>query len=156
MRFPEGSVETHATLTISRLQGGGEAEQRPFRIVIEDETSRTTVLELRLTGKQFAEALTGVVSTDIPATMFPKHIGKVHEHKYEIVAWLPGRTKERWSSGRGPRTKKEAEALKPFEVDGWFGIHTDLRNHHRAVTLEDGRRAVRVAFHRYIDPTGGA
>jgi hypothetical protein len=123
-------------IIISRASGG-QADDKPIHISIEDDLSGCRVLDIYMALDEFAKSITASYgAADIQH--FPMSpIGKKVENKSEIVPF-------NWTL----RTSKEEEdaALAPFEVDGWKARRSDLTNHHCRTN-----KGQRVVFFRYVE-----
>jgi hypothetical protein len=126
-------------ITISRVSCN-QREEDYVRIVVEDELSSVTFLEVDMDLKSFANCITGFSYQPVEFGVrgFDR-IGKKLESKTEHVplSWNP--------------TEEEIEqALSAFEVDGWIGRRSDCKNSRRRVQKgEEG--AYSVTFHRWVE-----
>jgi hypothetical protein len=155
-RIVGGKLVLPGRITISRPScGNGD---KYISISIDDDRSGCMVVEARVPLDGFAEALTGLGCVACEIEVFPKApIGKVREVKTEAVPW-EGYTRDGFAIGSPkPDTDggKAAEALRPFEVDGWVGETRDLFNSHRDCRTVDGREARLVTFVRFVEAAEG-
>lgn len=127
-------------LTISRVHSSHEGDYVEISLV--DDTSHTQPVKIHVSLQAFAEALMG--SGDRPCTFEwrPSRVGKIHETRKQIVPYHGY-----YRHGSAEERRAKADALAPFEVDGWRGNPSDLGNMHRS--LGDGQ--YRVLFARYVD-----
>ena len=129
-------------LQISRASGG-QADKQPMHITITDEISGCRVCEMFLALDEFTKGLTssqGIGTLEI----FPHAPwGMKPEHKTVFIPYT-GPT-----YGKGSEAKI-AEALAPFEINGWKARKGDMGNHHRG-----GPEGYNVVFFRHVDPKTG-
>ena len=132
-------------LTISRPRGDG---YEAVRIAVRDETSFIEFIEIEIGLKEFAESLFTACQDCTFELRSVEKVGWKHEHKDEVV-FVP----------EGPyKQQKEiaAQALKPFEVEGWRGSVSDATNHHRWVRKDPpkGKKGgwYNVTFRRHVPP----
>lgn len=135
--------ESHAgDISICRCSG---PDGHFIRIQLNDESSHTRVIDIRLTAEAFGNAVTGLGYQLCAFELFGQHVGRVRECREQGIPFEP----------RGPfkeRKQEAAVALKPYEKDGWKGDPEDLLNHHRR--NRDGIQ--RVRFVRYVLPADKA
>jgi len=138
-------------ITISRPMYSDDHPE-VIAIRLHDGSSGCEFIEIEVPIAEFAKALTGLGHQDCEFELRAENVGKIHEHKEEIIptggeSYVP----------YGKREQATMKLLKPFEVDGWKGEANDLFNHHRSVWTIGGdgaqQRAQRVTFHRYVNPT---
>ena len=130
-------------LNISRTSNNS-GDPKTIHIEIIDDISRIHFVDLWMTPEDFGQAVTGLSMQPCEFRHYPAMVGKRHEVKTEIVPF------EGWRVKKEQRDSKEAEALKPFEVDGWKGRREDLYNGHKRVDRAEGGQL--VTFTRYVDP----
>lgn len=133
--------KVRGTLTISRPRGGDGPDYAEIKVY--DESSSTGFVTVRVALEQFAEALFGLSNVECEFDLRAARVGKIREHKTEIVP-LDG--KGYYAYGSAERKQVAAAALAPFEVDGWKGHVDDLFNQHRHTP-----NGYRVTFVRYVD-----
>lgn len=129
-------------ITISRPQRSDD--RKYIQIEFHDGSSGVNFLTVRVDLADFAETLTGLARNPCEFELRPELVGKIHQHKEEFVP-----CKERYVSNESDRAIIAAEALEPFEVDGWKGRAGDLFNPHRR-----NQEGARVTFVRYVEPSG--
>lgn len=139
-------------LCISRPNCYGGEEY--VEITLQDATSHSMMVEIKVPLAEFARALTGFSNQpcrfDVGAV---EAAGSVYQYKTEIVR---GRG-DLFRSGP-ERDRIEDEALAPFEIDGWRARRSDIGNGHRAVrgeSTEAGAWAYSVTFFRNVRPDDG-
>lgn len=111
-----------------------------------DSEARVQFLEVAMTAEQFALAVTNLVVPDVKAEVLELDlVGTISEHKEEFVPHNPNKRAQMDEA----RTDEEAASLFPFEVDGWIGRTSDLRNFHRNLTV-DMVNGYRVTFTRNV------
>ena len=116
---------------------------RSLYILLEDELSHTTFLEVTMSLEDFALATIGNLgNVECEFELDAQNVGKRLETKTEQV----------FLTDAYFATKEErAEALRPFEVDGWKARSgTDISNHHR-YTITDNGYLVSVTFGRFVE-----
>ena len=128
-------------ITISRPYGVG---QRHIEIEVEDRSSGTTFLQLRIGYEGFARAVTGEGHVPCTFKLHPRHVGLVREHK-TVEVFIP-------AAAFSERETVARRAVLAREEDGWVGRVEDAMNHHRRVEgrVEGGVR-YRVSFVRYVE-----
>lgn len=111
-----------------------------IRIYIEDCASGCRAIEVSIEFEAFARAVTGMgfVSCMIEQFNVSSNVGLTREVKQENIH-PPPYTLEQTDADF-------AKVIAPFEVDGWVGDISTLRNHHNS--QEDGSR--RVTFRRWL------
>lgn len=123
-------------VTISRTSSNVDGDCVTITLI--DESSSCQLVEVSMSMEAFGLAVTGLSRVECEYLLTAENAGKVRQVKTESVA-LPG--------GSGIRDKKKAaEALAPYEVDGWKGRKEDLHNPH----LISGGKAS-VTFIRFVD-----
>lgn len=130
-----------ARVSIHRSSGGAAGPM--ITISIEDALSGTCFCEVELTPEEFGNAVTGSSSRPGSFILHAGSVGKVHEHKSEVIPFSACVQEAGWD-----REQRKQAAVAPFEVDGWKADLGDLGNGHKSA----GRDAYRVTFHRYVDP----
>ena len=123
------------------VSGGGEAS---FTIDIIDVASGAHV-SARLSPADFANAVTGRGNNPAEAEWCVQKIGMRHETKEEFVTYV------RPDPGGNPEIvgQAKADALRPYEVDGWLGRPDDLGNSNR-MRVEPKKIDYRVTFDRWV------
>jgi len=132
-------------VTISCCSAGTD---RFMRLQFVDSVARVTFLEVQMTMEEFANCAMGSMQqSNIPAIVRRLDLlGMKAENK---TVWVPY-TQHLGSAETGtPARSAEAEALAPFEVDGWRGDADDIRNTHRRST-QDGVEGYSVIFRRHV------
>lgn len=116
-------------------------------IQVNDEVSGTRVIDVRVPVEDFARALMGLNGVGCTFSLLSRVVGKRRELK-ELFVVVP-------DSGFNKESRKRvaAEAVRPFEVDGWKASLDDALNHHRVVRWEDNGKVVRVRFTRFVEET---
>lgn len=133
-------------LTITRVDGNVNESRMCIRV--EDVLSGCEAVEVTCGIEAFAFALTAMASQPCDVEFNDSGvIGKKRETKEEVVH-VPAH------DYRG-RDAAYAEALKPFEVDGWVARGGDLGNGHRRVkgggTRPSGGESYRAVFWRWVE-----
>lgn len=126
------------------LQIGRMSNEDQWRISVEDRLSGSRIVEVRMTGKQFADAI-GSLYTECEATVCDGPVGKKREYK-QINIKPPKKSSPVYWTERALQ-----KLIVPFEVDGWKGDIKDFKNGHKR--QEDGSYA--ISFTRYVDRTTG-
>jgi len=139
---PPIKAQFKAEVSILRFNGSSDG----YRVEIKDRDSGARMLVI-LSLEEFARCLGGLVSDAAGQAIRLPLFGTTEERKSELVphsasSYLPS---------DAPRTPEEDESLRPFEVDGWRGHTTDMRNQHRG----DGKGSCRVGFSRDVLIEGG-
>lgn len=116
-----------------------QASDGSIRFYFEDEASSSRFLVATTTPENLGLAITGKSELPCDFELRPDLVGKIREHKRELV----------------PRPDDATEssmkvALAPFEVDGWRGHLPDLTNGHKTRRV-DGERFQEVLFVRYVE-----
>lgn len=114
-----------------------------FYIVCRCEDSSTEFAEFKMTGKQFAEAVTGLHGQDVELTVRQLHrVGKTMEHKIVEV----------WSMEGYDHSTIEAiprhiwtDMVEEIEEDEWIVEKNNWGNHHQRIRVDDGTK--RVGYH---------
>lgn len=128
-------------ITISRRSGD------TINIEIIDDGSHCTAAEFTMTLADFALALTNMGHVDGELCFNDSGvIGKIHEHKEEIVN-LPAP-----SYRVTPEQVRQSVAV--HEVDGWRGDDRDATNHYRHV--RGSENSYRVTYRRYVERKDGS
>src|SRR3990167_5932235 len=95
---------------------------------IEDEASRTLIVEVELSWEQWGKLVTGRTAVNgLPLVLMADRAGLKYEHKTEKVPLAKCAYADRQATAE--------RAVAPFEVDGWAGHYRDWLNHH---THKDG------------------
>jgi hypothetical protein len=112
-----------------------------IHIYLEDELSGVTFLAIEMSPEALGKALTNHYTNECEYTLQALGvIGKKEEIKHEIVTMPPG---SRYTD------EEKAQAVKPFEVDGWMAKTHVIGNHHYEV--EGKRGSYRVVFIRFVE-----
>jgi len=125
-------------LSITRPSYGDDREFIEISVV--DVLSGSEFIEVKVKLDEFARALTGLGRVDCVFEHKPALVGMTREWKTELVPF----------TAYGTRRDDEsaiAQALRPFERDGWEGRVDDLFNGHR----RSGDGMQRVGFERYVE-----
>lgn len=123
----------------------GRCSDDTIRFQIIDESSRVQFVSFQMTMAQFGTLVSCDPEVEVDATVRGlNRVGTIAEHKQEIVPVPDGP----WES----RKERAAEALKPFEIDGWSGNVSDATNAHRQVSFDRENLSVnyRVTFRRHV------
>lgn len=132
-------------LSVTRPQGGNYDDQQ-IEIKIEDRVSGVRFLEIKVSLPGFARLLTGLSNVPAMASYAALDtIGLIRETKTEHVT-IP-------TSYAKVLTGDAINALSKFEVDGWVGYKSDLKNGHRMIRSGDGTSTYAVSFTRFVQPT---
>ena len=110
-----------------------------WHIEIIDETSRTHLVSLVMSEKDFATCLGGRGEVPCSFEFRPDCAGLYMESKTEWVLW----------SGEYNDHKGQRAAVAKWEVDGWRGDANDLRNNHNRHP-DSANKSYRVRFWRYV------
>jgi hypothetical protein len=138
-RIASGEIKFDGRLSIGRIFGGSSDE---VKIEIEDNTSSTRVLDLRMNFENFAKAMLGQSSMPAEGSLYSGPTGYKLEVKTENVTSLASLyTKDQ------DRKSTAKDYLKEYEVDGWRASYDDLFNHHR---MHGGTTS--VGFYRWVHP----
>ncbi len=130
-------------ITVSRPQGN---YHEPYVLIrVEDESSRCVMIDIEVPVAEFALAITGLSYQPCEFRLGAVDVaGWTRETKTEKV---PFRSKV-WDKRSDEWKQDAAEALRPFEVDGWSARGDDLGNGHRH--NNDGTYS--VSFSRHVPP----
>jgi len=126
-----------ARLSISRTMGHSKYGDNWVTLSVEDKSSLTMALEIQMSAETFGMLVMGLSFLEVEADWHVDNLGLCHEHKEEIV-----------SIGR---EQSRSDALKSFEVDGWKGQESDLKNTHRAVNFGKDTNDYKVRFFRFVE-----
>jgi hypothetical protein len=129
------------SITISRFHNYRDGDDMSISITLTDETSRTRFLEVRMTPRDFANALTGQGEVSVEFDLRAQHVGKKLEVKAEKIP----------VSGYAPPADEIDRLLLEYEVDGWMASTEDFHNHHRYGTNKDGSSYYAVSLVRYVE-----
>ena len=132
-------------ITISRWSSNREPRYG-ISIEIRDEASGCVLVKAEMTPEEYALASTGLSCQPCQLSYNDSSvIGKKPERKVELVIIKGGRYRE-------ISDKEIAEALEPYEVDGWKGNVYDAQNHKNDVGLYGGPGVQRrISFVRYVE-----
>lgn len=131
------------TLSISRISGGGEADE--IRVTVRDESSGIEFVEARMSLEQFAQTMFGSRESECSFTLRGVDlVGSIAENKTELVPY---------DLFKDRSEKAQAKALKPFEVDGWVARGTDISNNHYRTEV-GGKPHQAVVFFRHVTKEG--
>ncbi len=134
----DAKAKIKCSIHLARVYGGDDSRNGTFDLTIEDENASLRFFTATLNAEDIANLISSR-TVDVEATIIhPELIGWTHEHKEVVIEW----------SGALKETKKAADVLRPYEVDGWRGDKDDLFNHHRG---SGGKQ--RVRFYRRVPPT---
>lgn len=112
--------------------------KRTVEIHVTDDASRVRFVVVECAYEEFVVALMqGTGACEIEVRGLEK-LGTTREHKSEAVPW----------DMYVDRDRDPAEALAPFEVNGWRANRDDLKNGHRCVKGDPPRQT--VAFERWV------
>jgi hypothetical protein len=129
------------SITISRFHNYRDGDDMSISITLTDETSSTRFLEVRMTPRDFANALTGQGEVGVEFDLRAQHVGKKLEVKTEKIQ----------VSGYAPSTDEIDRLMLEYEVDGWMASADDFHNHHRYGTGKDGSSYYSVSLVRYVE-----
>jgi hypothetical protein len=117
-----------------------DTQTNNIHIYLEDELSQVTFLVITATPEALGKAITGHFENKCEYTLQALDvIGKKQEVKHEIVT-MP--------AGSKYTDEEIAQAVKPFEIDGWMARTHVIGNHHYEVKGQRG--AYQVAFIRFV------
>jgi len=111
--------------------------------MLKEDASGITFLDLTIQPDVFAKAITGSRNQLCTVALRDLHnLGKRREVKEIIVPYvrIPGELRTEDSA--------KAQALAPFEVDGWKGRPSDLGNYYRG---SPGGQSYCVTFTRFVE-----
>ena len=118
------------------------SQGRSVRIQIEDKLSHTTFLEVTMSLESFALATIGNLgNVECEFDLHAQNAGKKIEIKTEQVFL---------ANAYFATDEARAEAVKPFEVDGWKARDRDISNSHRYTQTDNGYM-VKVVFSRFAE-----
>lgn len=129
-------------VTISRRRHGRD-DDRDIYISVTEEASGCRVVDVCLSLKDFALALTGMAMTPCELDIYEAPYGKKRIFKVEPSVKFKKRPED--------LTKKQLDkVLAPFEVDGWkadrsFNTQNQVRH------VDDGYE-VRVTLYKFVEP----
>lgn len=130
-------MKYQGALTISKYQGGQRGSG--VTVSLRDNLSKCEIIDIDISVEEFAQALFGLGDRPCEFEARVKNLGKTRETKSERIK--PPEIKDY------KRSKEiAAKALKPYEIDGWYGDEDDLLNHHRC--NPDGTHT--VGFVRWV------
>ena len=138
-RIASGEIKFDGRISIGRVFGGPEDE---VRIEIEDNTSSTRVLDLRMNFENFAKAMLGQSSMPAEGFLYSGPVGYKLEVKQENVP-----SYKRGYAFPDDRKSLAKAHLETYEIDGWHAYYDDLFNGHRI----HGDKTT-VSFHRWVHP----
>jgi len=124
-------------ISIGQVHGGGREPR--IHIMIEEDNSGIEFFEGFMSLEEFGALVTGSSYKPIEFEFRPDKVGWKAENKTELVPKVDVCAKN----------KKDliAEALKPFEVDGWRARESDMENMH--CRCGDKQK---VVFFRHVAP----
>lgn len=132
-------MQLKGKITISCVRGSEEY----VAVSIKDTNAGRQIVEARLDFAEFGQLLTGLAHIDCDLRIFNlDKVGKKREFKTEKVE-VP---ENRWSCDDDTLRS----LLTPYEVDGWIGRLSDLKNHHCHI---NGTNQFSVSFERWVDDT---
>ena len=124
-------------LTIIRDNNDG------IRVRVNDVLSGTQFLDVCLTPDALALALTGLAYQPCQFELRPQQVGKRREVKRERVFYTG-----QFQHGSPEEQQAKADALAPFEGDGWRGDARDLGNPYRGNSVH----GYLVTFTQFVAP----
>lgn len=136
-----GTLNLEGKLTISRINHGSGEDYIEIRVI--DTGSSIEFVTASVDFKSFAEALTGLGYRPCKVEIVNiEDVGKKREHK-QVEVYFP--------IFYGVKISTIAmNAMKAFEIDGWLGDESDLKNSHRWIKGPDGGHGARVSFTRFV------
>jgi hypothetical protein len=137
------------TIRLGR-SSGGDREDIPVHIEIEDSISGVRFLEIHLSVRSIGDLLTTGRAVDCELEFKPKApIGKKHEHKTILVPSLTNHPAlEGLMDWRLKRELLQEASIKPFLVDGWEYAH-GFGNFH----CGSDDKGYSCVFRRYVEAT---
>ena len=125
-------------ISISKVTG---PNVRYVEIELTDTKSGIEFMHVHITLEAFAEAITGSGSQSCTFELSGMcNVGKRREVKHEFVSYD--------NVSKSQDYEAKAQALAPFEVDGWRGRTSDLGNMHK---WNRDKSAYDVLFIRFVD-----
>jgi len=125
---------------LSRVQSTLDPDS--IRIAIVDKLSARQVFEVKLPVEALGDLLTSQAVNCEFILLNKEKIGRRRETKSELVE-LP-------AEFHPPTDVELAEALKPFEANGWVGSVWAMKNHRRHAT-RGNKYFVSVPFERWVE-----
>jgi hypothetical protein len=120
-------------ISISRFTGFTSG----ISIEVQDDSSRVQVFRVELTPEAYGNAVSGHSYQECEFELGRVDlVGMSVEHKIELVT----------IKGHSFTDEQKADAVAPFEIDGWIASKCDLGNHHKRVRDE----GYNVTFHRHV------
>lgn len=110
-----------------------------FVMTIEDGGSGCDIVEIEMSPAALALALSGAANQPALATWRVSNLGMRRETKTVVVPCT-----------YSPTAQQKADALAPFEVNGWRGDASNLGNQHK----RRGEHGFAVTFRRWVKPDG--
>jgi len=127
-------------ITISRVSCSNGPDF--IQIEIGDKMSHTQVTRITMSPEVFGTVVTGLGCQPCEFERPGRYVGKVHEHKAELVP----------TPAHYDDDDMIAE-MESFEVDGWKAYRPDLFNMHRRIIKKPSKDTFqKVTFHRYVEP----
>ena len=113
-------------------------------LTIEDGSSRTQFIEVRIKSAKLMAALAGRSDMPCEFQLTADNVGKIAESKTVIVTIPYGRDADRSEVQR---------AVEAYQVDGWMARESDVSNHHNLIhgSLVNGYAKVRVIYERFTE-----
>jgi hypothetical protein len=140
--------------SLHKTSSNVEEHHNVITIEVEDDTSHTRAVEIRLPLLSFTNALFGSSYLDCEYVINRTTPGLHFVHETRVV-FLPKPTTHEPYNRERDRARAEA-ALKPYETDGWRGRADDLLNMHRRNSDLHGNGGdyYNVHFWRYLHDDG--
>lgn len=140
MKMLDGNISIHAVTS---------GPEKKVCIWIEDKDSTIQILEIEMTMKDFALALTG--QSYIPMKFHlsdTTKVGMQHEVKQMFVTF----NRSDFENVIGDDIEID-RAIKKYEVNGWIGSRKDAKNYHNLVSGSGIKTEIiyRISFHRWVE-----
>ena len=127
-------------ISISSVQSNREPNY--ISIEIGDRKSHITMIRVKISYEDFGKVVTGRGYTDCKFDLSDtKNVGKICENKVENVDF-----------GDDDKSHDDdfiRQTIARYEVNGWRGVDSDAKNHHRWVGNKTNIR--RISFFRFVD-----
>lgn len=145
--------ELSGEVSIGRIRSNRRDDVISIELV--DKSSGCRVVEIEMTPEAFGLAITGLSGLPCQFHLYQEApVGKVREAKLEPV-FVPGRP---WNAPTKELEDRAAEAIRPYEVDGWEGRIEDAQNSKRRSDRPAPEGKIgswyNVTFVRFVEPTG--
>lgn len=138
--------EVQAEVRLGRVHYSGPGGDY-FSLEIEDKLSGVCFLRLKITDDVAARFF---AQRSVPTRVELSGLALVGHERQVKTEWVPAlpapRVYER-------RAEDAAEAVRPFEVDGWKASRNDYGNSHR-ISKKGGVEGYNVGFVRFVRPDG--